>query len=414
MLKGKMRLILEDHWTSFVSMYDKKIRPNVKAEVDKVLRCKDTRYGYIELKCEKCNEIKKVGFTCKSRFCTSCGKVYVDKWIESMLSKLINVRHRHIVFTIPEELRIYFGKDRSKLKLLPQSAANAVTSWMKDLNKSEEFTPGIVTVIHTFGRDLKCNPHVHMMITEGGTGKKTVWRHIKHISYLSLRKRWQKLLLDNINDIVKNRHEAKRLKDKLYRDKDKGFYVHAKTQIKSAKIAAKYIGRYVGCPAIAESRIIKYDRKNVTYKYTRHEDNKVVVETVKPHEFLKKVIIHIPEKHFKMIRYFGIYSRRSRKKDNITVSTNATITNTTIPFKNELMCFLGFLYTISNFSVPLNLTLFVFLHQIISIKKKSKALRTSPKIKIFIKFCFQLSVLIINPNKNKTIENIKIFDINDI
>ena len=48
MLKGKTRLILEDHWTSFVSMYDKKIRPNVKDEVDKVLRCKDTRYGYIE------------------------------------------------------------------------------------------------------------------------------------------------------------------------------------------------------------------------------------------------------------------------------------------------------------------------------------------------------------------------------
>nr|WP_245161773.1 transposase zinc-binding domain-containing protein [Clostridium beijerinckii] len=56
----------------------KKIRPNVKAEVDKVLRCKDTKYGYIELKCKKCNEIKKIGFTCKSRFCTSCGKVYVD------------------------------------------------------------------------------------------------------------------------------------------------------------------------------------------------------------------------------------------------------------------------------------------------------------------------------------------------
>lgn len=315
MKKGKMRLILEDHWASFMSKYDKKIRPNVKAEVDKVLRCKDTRYGYIELKCEKCNEIKKIGFTCKSRFCTSCGKIYVDKWIESMLSKLINVRHRHIVFTIPKELRVYFGKDRSKLKLLPQSAAKAVTSWMKSLNKSEEFIPGIVTVIHTFGRDLKWNPHVHMMITEGGSGKNTEWRHIKHISYIALRKRWQKILLDNINDIVKNKYEAKCLKDKLYRDKDKGFYVHAKTQIKSAKIAAKYIGRYVGRPAVAESRIIKYDGKIVTYKYTRHEDNKVVVETVEAHEFLKKVIIHIPEKHFKMIRYFGIYSRRSRKKD---------------------------------------------------------------------------------------------------
>ncbi|MBN7574737.1 transposase, partial [Clostridium beijerinckii] len=152
-----------------------------------------------------------------------------------MLLKLINVRHRHIVFTIPEELRIYFGKNRNKLKILPQCAAKAVTTWMRDLNKSEEFAPGIVTVIHTFGRDLKWNPHVHMMVTEDGTGNNTEWRHIRHISYLSLRKRWQKLLLDHLEELVGKKSEAKKLKNKLYRDKDKGFYVHAKTQIKSAK-----------------------------------------------------------------------------------------------------------------------------------------------------------------------------------
>ena len=99
-------------------------------------------------------------------------------------------------------------------------------------------------------------------------------------------------MLDSLTELVGNHSEAKRLKSKLYKDKEKGFYVHAKTQIKSAKIAAKYIGRYVGRPAIAESRIIKYDGKTVTYKYTRHEDDKVVVETVTAHEFLKKVIIH--------------------------------------------------------------------------------------------------------------------------
>lgn len=118
--KWEIKKILEDHWHSFVKLYGKNIRPNVKSEVDKVLRCKDTKYGYIELKCKKCNETKKIGFTCKSRFCTSCGKIYVDNWIDSMLSKLINVRHRHIVFTIPEELRIYFGKNRKKLKILSQ------------------------------------------------------------------------------------------------------------------------------------------------------------------------------------------------------------------------------------------------------------------------------------------------------
>ena len=94
-----------------------------------------------------------------------------------MLSKLINARHRHIVFTIPEELREYFGKDREKLKILSKCAAKAVTSWMRGLNKKEEFILGIVTVIYTSGRDLKWNPHVHMMVTEGGTGNCTEWRH---------------------------------------------------------------------------------------------------------------------------------------------------------------------------------------------------------------------------------------------
>ena len=316
MKKGEIKIILEDHWHGFLKIYENKIRSNVKKEVEKVLKCKDTKYGFIELKCDKCNTKKKIGFTCKSRFCTSCGKIYTDNWIDNMLGNLINVKHRHIVFTIPEELRKFFGIDRQRLKILPKCAARAVTSWMHSLNKKEEFTPGIVTVIHTFGRDLKWNPHVHMMVTEGGKGNITEWRHIRHISYESLRKRWQKILLDEITNISGNTKEVKLIKNKFYKEKVKGFYVHAKTEIKSAKIAAKYVGRYVGRPAIAESRILKYDGKNVTYKYTRHEDNKVIVETVHVYEFIKRIIRHIPEKNFKMIRYFGIYSRRSKCKVN--------------------------------------------------------------------------------------------------
>jgi hypothetical protein len=41
MIKSKMRIILEDHWDSFVKIYNKKIISNVKVEVEKVLKCKD-------------------------------------------------------------------------------------------------------------------------------------------------------------------------------------------------------------------------------------------------------------------------------------------------------------------------------------------------------------------------------------
>ena len=36
------------------------------------------------------------------------------------------------------------------------------------MNKSQKFTPGFISVLHTFGRDLKWNPHIHCLISEGG------------------------------------------------------------------------------------------------------------------------------------------------------------------------------------------------------------------------------------------------------
>jgi len=312
--KGILRQIFIDHWDDFVKLYGHKIRKNVLSEVKKMMHCGSIANGYIEYKCPDCENSKKIGFRCRSRFCTSCGKVYVDNWVEDMTGRLINAKHRHMVFTIPEELRILFQQKRELLALLPKCAAQALKSWFKDLNKRENFTPGIVAVIHTFGRDLKWNPHVHMLVTEGAAGTKTSWKSMKYIPYNMLRKRWQKILLDEFESEIGKRR-FKELKDSLYQKLKDGFYVYAKGEIKTAKGAAKYVGRYTGRPAIAESRIIKYDGKKVVFYYQSHEDGKRVEVELDVYEFIKRVIVHIPEKQFKMVRYYGIYSRNNRHKN---------------------------------------------------------------------------------------------------
>ncbi|MFR5915650.1 MAG: transposase [Blautia wexlerae] len=47
----------------------------------------------------------------------------------------------------------------------------------------------------------------------------------------------------------------------------------------------------------------------VTFHYNRHEDNKYVVEKIPALDFISRLIQHIPETQFKMIRYYGIYAR---------------------------------------------------------------------------------------------------------
>lgn len=72
----------------------------------KVLKCKTGALGWGLLQCEECGKEKKVPFTCKSRFCSSCGKVACDQWMERVISwALPEMQYQHIVFTIPFELR---------------------------------------------------------------------------------------------------------------------------------------------------------------------------------------------------------------------------------------------------------------------------------------------------------------------
>jgi len=74
----------------------------------------------------------------------------------------------------------------------------------------------------------------------------------------------------------------------------------------SCKIYRK-IGRYVRHAVIAESIILAYDGESVTFKYKRYKDNEELIKKVPVFEFIKKVIIHIPDKNIVRWIISGIY-----------------------------------------------------------------------------------------------------------
>ena len=132
--------------------------------------------------CE-CGETKYVPFRCKSRFCGCCGYQYQKFRAEKVKSKLIKCAHRHIVFTIAKELRDYFRKDRALLNILFQSAAHTISEWLLSKNKKEQFKTGLAATLHTFGRDLKWNPHIHMVMPMCKVGKFSPFVKITFLPY---------------------------------------------------------------------------------------------------------------------------------------------------------------------------------------------------------------------------------------
>jgi hypothetical protein len=305
--------IFRDHYEEI--LYTLHPRNAVIDNINRMLNCGDSAHGGAFWGCPECGELKFVPYTCKSRFCPSCGNMYNQKRSFHISCKLISCVHRHCVFTIPEELRSFFLKDRSLLGELFLSVRDAILRMFSKMNKTENFTPGFVCVLHSFGRDLKWNPHIHALISEGGAGNITPWRIVKHFNYTFLRNSFRKVLLNRMTKHIGP--SFKKVKNEMYTKHSNGFYVRAKPNSCTPDKTIKYITRYLGRPVIAASRIDKYDGNHVTFHYNRHEDGILVTETVPVLDFIKRLIVHIPEKHFKMLRYYGIYAKHHKQEKNL-------------------------------------------------------------------------------------------------
>ena len=300
----------KDNWQRYQVAYAGQVTAHQIAEVEKMLRCGDPTYGYATYMCGNCGETKRVAFSCKSRVCSRCGKVHADEWSQQVVGRMFNVTHRHITLTVAEALWGILERHPEWRKVL-FAAANVT------LRKAVRHVPGMVMVMHPYGKDLKVNYHLHVLITEGGLDEKGRWQAQSFISYKLLRKVWQYEVLTGIRQKMREEKESENIIDKLFRKYRKGFYVHAEPRVKHGEGISRYIGRYIRHPAIADTRIIGYDGEEVTFYYKeRREAGKKLRQIVKMPvlAFIHGVVRHIPPKQFKLVRYYGLYAPRTANK----------------------------------------------------------------------------------------------------
>ncbi len=314
-----IRQIFLDWWLIFLNSFPHiKIRKVVINNVDRMLKCKTISLGFTCFKCPDCGKEKVLFHSCKSRVCSSCGNKYNKHRENSIFSKLFRFKHRHVVFTIPDELRRFFRKNRKRLHYLFKASQITINFWLKQKYKKYNLIPAFVSILHTFGRSLVFNPHIHIILLDGGISNITnSFVSVNFFSYPSFRKRWMKVLLDLLEKDI-GKQKFRKLKNDLYLRYKDGFYVFAPpSKFKSYVDLIKYVCRYVARPVMAESRIIDYDGTYVTFWYQRHQDDLIVIEKIHACEFISRIIVHIPDYNFKQIRFYGAYHNSTKVNINM-------------------------------------------------------------------------------------------------
>jgi len=326
---GLIAKIFEDNWDNFYNTYYdevNKYRPNANTEIHKIIDCHNKNLGCSVYECPNCHDIYFIGFTCKSRFCSSCGYKYKLERVENIMQTAYNCNHRQIVFTIPSELRKYFYYPYEKRLVILFDAVKE-TLWsipnlsfkkdkfgnLKKYKSNIVWTPGFFSFLHTFGRDLKWNPHIHVLVAEILLGSNNQIKNWKYFDYNALSKRFQKILLDKMKKII-----PRSLICKLYKEKENGFYVYAEPKkFKNLKQGIEYVTRYCGRVPISENRIVSYDGENVTFSYIGHDDKKYHEIKCKVFEFIKILLRHLIPNNFKIIRYYGFYRKKHKLHDKM-------------------------------------------------------------------------------------------------
>jgi len=309
-------------WLSFWTKNIFLLRWAIVWNVARMLLC-GVGWEHTKYRCLNCGTTRHVPHTCKSRFCSSCGKAATDRWVETTLSDILEVAYQHLIFTIPQELRDWIQMNRKEtLHALFRAVKDTLVKW----TAQRDYRPGLILVLHTFGADLKWNPHIHVLITCGGLSRdEECWIENRYLPWRCIRPMYRyNFLLE-----LKNLFKAGQLKPPpAHRDirtsaafnsyltqfHTMEWYVHFGKSLEEAGFTVGYVGRYGKRPVMAESSIIAYDGKTVIFRYKDRATNKETTLTLPVQEFIGRLVQHIPDEHFRNLRYAGIFANRVRRE----------------------------------------------------------------------------------------------------
>jgi hypothetical protein len=284
-------------------------------EIEKMLHCCDPKKGFFTGYCKHCNKDVIMHLKCNGKACSRCGKQYVDKWVRKSRKRVAESNHRLVTLTLPADLRKLLYQRWDLLKILEDTAYQALQQVACKVLRRKKLKLGILIGLQTYGQDMRFHPHYHCMMLEKAycSGDELKFSFIPKDL---LRKIWMKLVVNNLCR-AKISHQEKIFVYSMLNKFPEGFVVDVGGRSLNKTFVIRYLARYMRHPAMANSRILFYGRGKVVIKM-RDKYKRDYSTWFHVNDFIARIIAHISPKHFRVVRWYGIYSRRevrlTRKK----------------------------------------------------------------------------------------------------
>ena len=292
------------------------VDPYVAKEVDKMLLCCHPSKGFYRGICPHCEKEVIMHMRCNSKVCSRCGRSYVDRWVEKAKKKLFKEQHRLVTLTLPADLRGVLEGRWDLLKIVQDSAHETLQIVASRTFRKKKVKIALLVGLQTYGQDMKFHPHLHCMMSEK-VKYENGYNDLNYIPKEILRRVWRDVIVENLSTADINDKE-KSIVYSMLQQYPNGFVTDVGRRSMNRREVVGYLARYMRHPAMANSRILFHGKRRVTIrmkdKLKREYSLWFPID-----DFISRLLIHVAPKHFRVVRWYGLYSRgevRLERKEN--------------------------------------------------------------------------------------------------
>lgn len=170
---------------------------------------------------------------------------------------------------------------------------------------------------HTFGRDLKFNCHLHMLVSrEGLSFDEATWLSDLGLNMRTIMKMWRYAVITFLRTaynqgLVCTHLERGAFQQLLYEQCKRWWHVYC-GEMRSKGQVLRYAGRYVRRPPIAEHRILQAGPQEVEFLTKDLKSRQTLVTSYTVAEFVDRLCHQVPDRYVNNIRYFGLLAPRTK------------------------------------------------------------------------------------------------------
>jgi Putative transposase len=170
---------------------------------------------------------------------------------------------------------------------------------------------GCLAVLHTWTRDLRYHPHVHLLVTAGGlSADGTAWIAPKYGNYLVPVHALSQIFRAKICAALNRAGLLDEVPSVIWATP---WVVHCQHAGRGQKVL-DYLGRYIFRVAIANSALERIQDGQVTFRYRDNRTQRFRRVTLSGVEFLQRFLQHVLPRGCVKVRSYGIWSPSCRRQ----------------------------------------------------------------------------------------------------